>query len=193
VRLRPTGDAEREADTPSRDVIASRAHDPQPEARGAPVWTCPACERENGLELDRCGTCGTPFAQLFAEPEKPVEVTPSRAMTWSLVLPGLGHWLAGRKLDGFARMVLFLWTLGTVLVLLTSRSGDGMGSAILLLLLFLVATIALYVTSAIDARRIASGEEPLVGSRTLLWAAVGLVVVSVLLATVLALPAATGR
>ena len=158
------------------------------------MWVCPACEHENALDLDRCDRCGTPFAALFAEPEEPVVVAPSRAMAWSLLLPGLGHWMLGRKLDGIARMVLFLWTAGTVLVLLTSRSGQGgLGSAALLLLLFLVATVALYVTSAIDARRIASGDDPSVGSRMLLWAAVGLVVVSVLLATVLALPAARGQ
>ena len=188
----PVEDVEREAGTSSGGVVVPEASDAAPGA-GAPVWVCPTCQHENALELDRCDTCGTPFARLFAEPEERAQVPPPRAMGWSLVLPGLGHWMTGRKLDGVARMVLFLWTLGTVLVLLTSRSGDGFGSAMLLFLLFLVATLALYVTSAIDARRIASGDEPLIGSRALLWAAVVLVVVSVLLATVLALPAARGQ
>jgi len=62
-----------------------------------------------------------------------------------------------------------------------------------ILLLYLVALIALEVTSAADARRVAAGDEPLVSSRTLLWGAVALIGGSVLLATFLALPAARGR
>jgi hypothetical protein len=89
---------------------------------------------------------------------------------------------------------VFTWTFGTVLVLLVSRSGTGgLGPAASLFWLFLAASVALYASSAGDARRIASGEEPLVSSRVLLWCTVGLVVLSILLATFLALPAAQGR
>ncbi len=160
--------------------------------RGEPTWTCPTCEHVNAIALERCETCGTPFGRLFAEPETSVEIAPARALVWSIVLPGLGHWMAGRRAEGVARIVLFAWTLGTVLVLLASGIEDGLGRAGVLLGLFAVAAAVLHVVSAVDAWRIASGEEPLVGSRTLLWASVGLVVVSMLLATLLSLPVARG-
>jgi len=136
--------------------------------------------------------CGTPFAQLFAEPEERVQIAPARAMAWSLLWPGLGHWKAGHRLDGVARMVLFAWTLGTVVVFLASRSGGGLGSGTALFVLFLAASVLLYVVAAVDARRIASGEEALVSSRVLVWVSVGLVVASVVLAMLVTLPAARG-
>jgi len=158
-----------------------------------PTWACPVCEHENVIELDRCERCSTPFARLFAEPEPPVRVEPGRAFVWSLILPGLGHWMVGRKPDGVARMVLFAWVFGTLLLLLVSRSGAGLGSTLPIFVVYLVAWLALAGSSAVDARRLAEGREPIVSSRVLLWAAVGLVVVSVLLATFLALPVARGR
>lgn len=159
---------------------------------GEPTWTCPTCEHVNVLVLERCEACGTPFARLFAEPEPVVEIAPSRALGWSLLVPGLGHWMAGRRADGVARMVLFGWTFGTCLVLLVSGSDGGLGRAGVLLGLFAAAAVALYVLSAVDAWRIAAGQDPIVRSRTLLWASVGLVVVSVVLATLLSLPVARG-
>lgn len=158
------------------------------ERAGEPTWVCPACEHENAIALDRCEVCGTPFAQLFAEPERRVEIDPSTAFRWSLLLPGLGHWKAGYRLDGLARMVLFVWTFGTVVVLVATRSA-GVGAAGALLALYALFAVAVYVVSAIDARRVASRLDPVISSRTLLWASVVLVVLSVLLATVLSLPA----
>ena len=178
---------------PPSEPAPLRAAEAEPGERGGgPTWACPACGHENAISLDRCELCGTAFAQLFAEPERRVQISPSRAFGWSLALPGLGHWMAGRKLDGVARMVLFVWTFGTVITLLVSRRGGGFGSAGVLLAVFAVSAIAVYAVSAVDARRVAADEEPVVSSRTLLWASVVLVVVSVLLATLLALPAARG-
>ena len=159
-------------------------------ADGQPRWTCPVCEHVNPLERDRCERCDTPFTRLFEEPEAPVEVDPARAMAWSILLPGLGHRMVGRTLDGVARMVLFAWVVGTLVVLVASGVS---GATAPLLLLYLVALVCLEVTSAVDARRLAAGEEPLVSSRALLWGAVALVGASVLLATFIALPAARGR
>lgn len=174
---------------PQPDAAAVRATPSSAGERvGTPTWVCPACEHENAIALDRCEVCGTPFAQLFAEPERRVEIDPAAAMRWSLLLPGLGHWKAGYRLDGLARMVLFVWTFGTVLVLLATRSG-GLGTAGALFALYAVSAVALYVVSAIDARRVAARLDPMVSSRLLLWASVVLVVLSVLLATVLSLPA----
>lgn len=182
-----------EAPAPQAVEPAAARRGPAPDGSPRePTWPCPACGQVNPIALDRCEVCGTPFGQLFAEPEPRVEIAPARAMAWSLVWPGLGHWKAGRRLDGVARMALFAWTTGTVVVFLVSRPEEGFGSGATLFSLFLVASVMLYVVSAIDARRIAADEEPFVSSRLLLWTSVGLVVISVVLATLLTLPAARG-
>jgi len=161
------------------------------------TWTCPGCGTESLLSQDRCERCGTPFAQLFQEtPAGGTEppLSPGQALGWSLLFPGLGHWRLGRPLDGLARVVLFTWVFGTVVVLLVSGWGKaGLGPMASLFWLFLGSSILLYVTSAVDAHRIALDEEPLVSSRTLVWCSVALVLLSVMLATLLALPAARGQ
>ena len=88
----------------------------------------------------------------------------------------------------FALDLLYMHAL---LVLLVSRFGKGgMGPTMPLFLLFLGASVAIYVLSAVDAYRIASGDQPIVGSRALLWTSAGLIVLSVLIATFVTLPAA---
>jgi hypothetical protein len=113
-------------------------------------------------------------------------------MLWSLALPGLGHWKVGLRADAVARMVLFVWTLGTVLVVTASRSGSGFGSSTPLFALYLGSATAIYVLSAIDAARAADGRPPVVSSRVLLWASAALVLASIALATLVTLPAARG-
>lgn len=156
----------------------------------APTWRCPACEHENPLALDACEVCGTPFARLFVEAAPARRIEPAKALAWSLVWPGLGHWRAGRRAEGFARIVLFAWTLGTVVLLLVS--GSGLGRAAPVLGLYALAALATYGLSAVDARRAAVGEGPVVGSRALLWGSVALIVLSVVFATLLTLPVARG-
>ena len=158
--------------------------------RTEPVWACPSCEHENPLALERCEVCGTPFASIFAEPVPEPRIPASSAFAWSLAWPGLGHVRAGRRVEGLARMVLFAWTFGAVLVLVVSRS--GLGRTAPLLGLYGVATLALYVLSAVDARRVAAGEQPLVGPRPLLWGSVALIVLSIVIATLLTLPVVRG-
>lgn len=159
--------------------------------QGKPAWTCPVCEAQNPIEAAACSTCGTPFARLFEEPADRPIVDPQSAAAWSMALPGLGHWKLGRRADAVARVVMFAWAFGALLVLLVSRFGSGgLGPTLPLFLLFLGSAVAIYVLSAVDAYRIASGETPLVGSRTLLWASAGVVVLSVLLASFVTLPAA---
>jgi len=153
-------------------------------------WTCPVCER-NPIEGSVCPVCGTPFARLFEEPEPVPHVEPQTAAVWSLVLPGLGHWKVGRRPDALARMVLFAWTFGTMAVLLASRFGKGgLGPTFALFILFAAAAAAVYVLSAVDAYRAAAGDPPLVSARALLWGSAALVVLSVLIASFVTLPAA---
>jgi hypothetical protein len=158
---------------------------------GRPEWTCPVCGERNPIEVNRCGACGTPFARLFEEPEARPEVDPGSAAAWSLALPGLGHWRLGRKGDGMARAIVFAWAFAGLVILLVTRFGrGGLGPALPLFAVFLLGSVIVYATSALDAYRIASGEEPLVSSRTLLWGSVGLIVLSVTIATLVTLPAA---
>jgi hypothetical protein len=173
----------------------TRVAEPPSEGGGAeatgPTWDCPTCGTRHPFDVDRCPLCGTPFARLFEEPTPGPRIGPSTALAWSIV-PGLGHWKAGRRSDGAARVILFLWVFGTVVLLLASRSGTGLGPFGALFGLYALATLALWAESAVDAYRVAAGRPPLVPARTLLWGCVALVVLSVLVATLVALPAARG-
>jgi ribosomal protein L40E len=158
---------------------------------GRPAWTCPVCQTRNPIEASICSACGTPFARLLEEPQVETQLDPQTAAVWSMVFPGLGHWKLGRRGDAIARFAMFGWSFGALLVLLFSRFGKGgLGATTPLFLLFLVASVAIYVLSAVDAYRIASGDQPIVSSRALLWTSAGLIVLSVLIATFVTLPAA---
>ncbi|HZD80694.1 MAG TPA: zinc finger Ran-binding domain-containing protein [Actinomycetota bacterium] len=156
-------------------------------------WPCPVCQHQNPIHLDACEVCGTPFARLFQEQERPPEVEPGTAALWSALFPGLGHWRCGRTLDGVARAVIFAWTFGTLLILILSRIGKGgLGATLPLFALFLASSVAVWMSAVLDAYRIAAGADPVVSSRTLLWGSVVLIVVSVLLASLVTLPAVRG-
>jgi hypothetical protein len=179
------------AATPRPAGGATRPFAPGPDGGGAPLsWRCPTCEAENAFEDDACRSCGTSFGRLFDEPAQPQVASPGAAAAWSLVLPGLGHWLAGRKAEAVARFVLAGWVVGMLAVLAGSGTGaSGTGSSGLLVGLYAVAAVALWAEASVDAHRAAAGRPPAVSSRTMLWACVALVGLSILLATVLALPA----
>lgn len=197
----------READEPATAVTSSSATRSR---RAGPIetpgggaldigedqasWTCPVCDEANPIEASICIVCGTPFARLFAEPEQPgPSIDPERAAVWSLVFPGLGHWKLGHRADAIARFVLFGWTFGTLCVLIASRIGKGgMGPTFALFLLFASSSALVYALSALDAYRLAKGEEPVVGTRMLLWGSAGLVILSMLIATLVTLPRARG-
>ena len=161
------------------------------EPGGKPTWTCSVCAEPNPIESTICSTCGASFGRLLEAPTRRPEIRPQTAATWSFVWPGIGHWKAGYRADGVARIVLFAWTFGTLMVLLVARFGTGgLGPVFPLVALFLIAASAVYGVSAIDAYRLAGGDPPLVSSRVLLWASAVLIVASVALASFLTLPAA---
>ncbi len=158
---------------------------------GKPAWTCPACDSRNPIEANVCSTCGTSFARLLEEPKEEPDIDPQTAAVWSLAFPGLGHWRLGRRGDAVARFAMFGWAFGALLILLVSRFGKGgLGPTFPLFLLFVVASLMIYVLSVVDAYRLASGESPIVSSRALLWMSAGLVFLSVVIATFVTLPAA---
>lgn len=157
-----------------------------------PAWTCPVCQHANAIELDVCVVCGTAFAELFRQDEARPSVDPRTALTKSLLFPGLGHRALGRGADGVARAVLFIWTFGTALLILSSvvSSGVTSGAVAGLLAMYLLLALAVYALTAFEAYRIAQGGGPIVSSRVLLWGAVSLVIVSVLMATIIIFTAA---
>ncbi len=172
----------------------AKATAPRLRTDGEPAWPCPVCGNQNPIAMNLCVSCGTSFARLFHESEPLPQVDPKTAALWSLLCPGLGQWKCGRSLDGIARVVAFLVPFGTMLLLVISRLGrGGLGSTALLFSLFLVASLVAWSTSAIDAHRVASGVDPLIAPRTLLWGLVGLILVAVALATAVALPAVRSR
>jgi hypothetical protein len=159
------------------------------ERTGAPTaWRCPTCEAENELGTIACRLCGTPFGRLFDDPAtRPPDVSPTVAAGWSLLLPGLGHWMAGRRADAVARFVLAAWVGGMLVLLLASRGSDGFGSVGPLVALFAAASVAVWSEAVVDARRVASGLPPAVSSRMLLWGCVALIGLSIALSTLIAL------
>jgi hypothetical protein len=149
-----------------------------PDTEAEPMWPCPVCDGKNPIELDFCQTCGASFASLMREETVRVRVDPRAAFRRSLVFPGLGHrLLPGREVDGFARGVLFAMLLLATLML--GLSGVRAGAVLLLFLVYLCASVAVYLLTAIEAARLAEGGDPLISSRTLLWATVAILLLSI--------------
>lgn len=142
-----------------------------------PAWPCPVCGNRNAIELDVCAVCGTPFATLMRQDQERPQVDPKDALAWSLIFPGLGHRKVGRGLDGLARGVLFgmLFTMA----ILTGLSGIRSGMLFALFALFMGLALLVYAGSAWEAYHLAEGGEPVVSARALLWATVGVILLSV--------------
>jgi hypothetical protein len=149
------------------------------------VWECPACGTENGIEATTCRSCGTPFARLFEDDAPQPTIAPGRAVALSLLFPGLGHAAAGRVAEGVARAVVFAYTLITVVTILVSRAGEGLGPFTLLVVVSAMAGMALYVLTAMDAARLARGEPPILSTRVLLYGAVALMLLTMVMLVIL--------
>jgi hypothetical protein len=148
------------------------------------VWECPACRAENEIEAATCRVCGTPFARLLEEERRGPAPEPGRAVSRSLLFPGLGHAAVGRGAEGLARAVVFGYTLAIVIAVLAMRSGEGFGPFLPLVLVSAAAGIALYTLSAVDAGRLARGERQVLSTRALLYGAVGLILLTIVILVV---------
>jgi double zinc ribbon protein len=166
-------DAEPTAAAPVATTVA------EPDVPTVPMWPCPVCEARNPMELDFCATCGASFASLMRQEKARVRVDPRAAFRRSLMFPGLGHrMIPGREVDGFARGVLFAMLL--VATLMLGLSGVHAGAVQFLFLVYLTSSVLVYVLTAFEASRLAEGGEPLVSSRALLWATVGILIMSII-------------
>jgi hypothetical protein len=174
---------------PEPEPPTATAGEPRP--TGKAFWPCPVCDGRNALEADACTTCGTPFAVLMrAQSESRPKVDPRDAVVRSLIFPGFGHHLLGRTMDGVARGVLFGISAGMAVMLAFS----GLDSAVVLTVfaLFVIEAAGVYAMSAYEARRLASGGDVLVPSRTLMWVLVGVILLSIVALT-FAFVSVTGR
>lgn len=165
---------------------------PLPSPDGQPVaatWPCVVCGEHNPIEADACTACGTPFATMMRLDGVREQGTPRDALAWSLIYPGLGHRKAGVPLDGLARGILFTMTFG--MAMLIGLGGVRAGPVFILFILYLVLALGVYGASAYEAHRVAKGGGLLVPSRPLMWATVGLMLVSVI-ALAVAVATSTG-
>jgi hypothetical protein len=142
------------------------------------VWDCPACGTENPIDRPLCSACGTPFRRVLQDPEERIDVDPGRAAMWSLVFPGVGHFIIGRRGEGVARGVVFAFALLTGLVSLGAVTRGSGGLYLLLMVVALGAAAGLYVISTLDAGRAASRLPPLLPSRVLMYGGIALMLAS---------------
>jgi hypothetical protein len=162
---------------PSVGLPSPAPADVDPDAKPSPTWPCVTCGERNSIDLDVCGVCGSSFAALMRQDERPREVDPKAALVRSLVFPGLGHRFCGYPLEGLARGVLFAML--AVMALLTGLSGTRSSSLELMLLLFCVLALVVYAGCAYEAFGLAAGGPLLVNSKQILWATVAVVMLSV--------------
>ncbi|HEX2025354.1 MAG TPA: hypothetical protein VHH92_03060, partial [Actinomycetota bacterium] len=148
---------------------------------GGVVWECPTCQGENPIDATACRSCGTPFARLLEEERRRPQVEPARAARLSLLFPGLGHAAAGRGAEGVARAVVFVYALATALTIVVMRAGDGFGPFLPLFLISAAAAVGLYAVTAVDAGRLARGEDPILSTRALLYGAVALMLLTIVI------------
>jgi hypothetical protein len=183
----------------SAAVASDGAVDPTPvtphdvrERDGEVEWRCRGCERWSRLAIATCGTCGTGRTG-FGEDRDPGRrvVGVGTAVTASLLLPGLGHLLAGAVGSGLARAVLWVVWAGAGLGDLRGARGSLAAvslAAVSLAAVSLVGALVLWAASAIDAASLAggTGRQLLEGRRMV--ALVAVVTAGMLLAVSAALP-----
>jgi hypothetical protein len=177
-----SGPAQFYMDEPPSAVSVGALAAPEPPVelpKRAPTWPCAVCGTDNQLERDTCAVCGASFGKLFDEQRAKPQTSPKEAVARSLLFPGLGHLHAGKASEGLARMVLFLWAVGTAAVMLLGSAGHSSSALVPLGIFFLVVALFLYASSAFDAYRIAAGDRPLLSTRALLYGTVVLIMISV--------------
>jgi len=169
---------------PEQNASIPTGEDTEEAPKKAPFWACPICQNENELDSTLCPVCGTPFGRLFEEPDENPRIPPDRAALYGL-LPGYGHLKCGRAGEAVARMFFALGSLAiTTMFAFTADAG-----AVSMVLTALFACLLLFSVgeSAVDARRLASGERELITGRQLLWVFIGAFGLAVLLVVFLSI------
>ena len=143
------------------------------------VWTCKSCDTENPLALQACSVCGTQFANtLRDEPTERVERDPGTVAMFSLFMPGAGHAYMGMWGQAIARGILQIWVLFTTLMGALQKGGSSV-----IVLVFGIASVALWVLAAHDAYREATHEPKAVilKGRAFMYLVLGLLMLLIVL------------
>lgn len=122
-------------------------------------WTCSTCDTVNDLDAPVCNVCGAPFARTVLPPEERPQRDPNTTALISLFLPGAGHAYLGQWGQAVARAIISLWAFMVVIVAALQR---GAAASNAVMVVFGVATFALWGVSAHDAYREARDERALV-------------------------------
>lgn len=152
---------------------------------GEVEWRCGTCDSWVALETPLCGTCGAPRSGFgdAATPSRQVTDVPEQTLlATSVLLPGLGHVLAGRTGSGVTRMLLWLlWAAGGLWWVLSTGQGRLPGTVLI------GGAVILWGATLVDANAITKGAaaEPF-GVRGLLWTVVGVTGLLMLVVAVVA-------
>jgi hypothetical protein len=138
---------------------------------GEITWVCKWCEARNLLAEQSCSVCGAGFGEVLKEEKQQVTRDPGTVALISLFFPGAGHAYMGDWGQGVARAVVSIWA-----VLVCFFAGVQGGEGMLLAIAFGVIAFCLWVISAHDAFREASGSPALalIKSRHFLYLVLGL-------------------
>jgi hypothetical protein len=144
-------------------------------------WRCRRCEAWSPLLSSTCTTCGGPREGFGEDTAPDAARVPdvSVLLAVSVVLPGVGHLLAGRAGTGVARLALWLLWLAPGLPAVLGAQG---AVAALPGLVLLAGAAVLWAATLVDVQRLAGGDgREVLTSRRLLWL-VGAVVAGAVLA-----------
>lgn len=159
---------------PLQSVPPSGVH----RSEGGVAWRCPACGEDNPIDQPLCSVCATPMSALFTEPKPALRRTGATAMWLSMLMPGAGHAWAGKGGDAFARIILWIWTAGIGVLLVTRSKAKAAGVFKSVGMVFLAGAVAVWTLSLLESQRLARGEaRPLIPSKVLLYGTVGLTAV----------------
>jgi hypothetical protein len=143
------------------------------------VWTCKSCDTENPIALQACSVCGTQFANtLRDEKTERVERDPGTVAMFSLFMPGAGHAYMGMWGQAIARGILQIWVLFTTLMGALQKGGSSV-----IVMVFGMASVALWVLAAHDAYREATHEPKAVilKGRAFMYVVLGLLMLLIVL------------
>ena len=154
----------------AEDALVSGDPETAVRPQGDPFWPCSVCGAHNPIVLEVCETCGTPFSAVMRGVTKR-DVDAQAALTRSLVFPGAGHAMLGYPIDGFARGVLFILSVGLAIFL--SIAAPHTAVMLLAILLMLGLGVGVYVLSAMEIKELSARGRLMVPSKFLLWVSVG--------------------
>jgi ribosomal protein L40E/TM2 domain-containing membrane protein YozV len=139
-------------------------------ADGVLSWTCRVCDEINPIELNSCRVCQSTFAETLRPQPLKVSGDPNTAALYSLFFPGAGHAYLGMWAQAVARAILSTWVVAVSILLLIGGGGLLAGSV------FVLSSVALWITAAHDAYREASHQPALVllHGRRFMYVTVGL-------------------